>query len=111
MVEKCKHCGKDIKDLKPTQKGQHIANCILNPNFKFTAEKRAKSKLNTQRIKNPLIKLKLNCLNCDKDFEIDVIESYYKRGKYTKCCCKECAYKYSYSFVNKGAKSVVKKLK
>ena len=31
MVEICKHCGKDIKDLKPTQKGQHIANCKLNP--------------------------------------------------------------------------------
>ena len=42
MVEICKHCGKDIKDLKPTQKGQHIANCVMNPNFKITAEKRVR---------------------------------------------------------------------
>jgi hypothetical protein len=100
MVENCKHCGKDIKNLKSTQKGQHIANCIMNPNFKITVEKRSKYRLNTQRIKNPLIKLKLNCLNCNKEFDIEVVESYYKRDRYKKCCSKKCASKYSYSFIN-----------
>jgi hypothetical protein len=106
MVENCKYCGKDIKDLRPTQKGQHVANCVMNPNFKFTAEKRSKSRLNTQRLKNPLIKLKLNCLNCNKEFEVEVIESYYKRGRYIKCCCKKCAHKYSSNFLDKNKKKV-----
>ena len=39
MVKNCKHCGKDISDLKPTQKGQHISNCRLNPNLKKIKEK------------------------------------------------------------------------
>ena len=108
MVKNCKHCGKDIKDLKPTQKGQHIANCKLNPNFVLTNEKRNKTKLDNNRLKNPLINLKLNCLNCDKEFEIEIIESYYKRGQYIKCCCKKCAYKYSSSFFNRNEKKIKK---
>lgn len=54
MIEKCKHCGKDIKNLKPTQKGQHISNCVLNPNFILIKEKRNKTKLERSRLKNPL---------------------------------------------------------
>ena len=64
--------------------------------------------METSRIKNPLIKLKLNCLNCNKEFEIDVIESYYKRNRYTKCCCKECAYKYSSNSLDRDKKKIIK---
>jgi len=95
MVEYCKFCGKDIKDLKPTQKGQHVANCSMNPNIKIIKDKRALSKIETQRAKNPILKIKLRCLNCNEEFEIDVIESYYKRGRYKKCCCEKCAKQYS----------------
>lgn len=108
MVENCKHCGKNIKDLKPTQKGQHIANCKLNPNFKLTSEKRSKTRLENKRIKNPLIKLKLNCLNCNKEFEIDVVESSYNIGRYRKCCCTTCARKFSISFIDRDKKKIKK---
>jgi len=52
------------------------------------------------------LKLKLICLNCGKLFEIEVIESYYKRGRYNKCCCKECSSKYSSSFVDRNKKKI-----
>jgi hypothetical protein len=100
MVKNCKHCGKDISDLKPTQKGNHITNCKLNPNLKTNEEKRIETRLKNQRIKNPMIKLKLKCLYCDKEYEINVIESYYNRGKYKKCCCKKCSSNYSHTYVD-----------
>lgn len=95
MVEKCKFCGKDIKCLKSTQKGQHVSNCEMNPNIKKIKEKRSLAKIETQRIKNPLLTINIKCLNCDKEFEIEVIESYYKRGRHKKCCCEKCAKQYS----------------
>ncbi len=108
MVEECKYCGKDIKDLKPTQKGQHIANCKLNPNFSQINEKRNKTRIKNRRLKNPLIKLKLNCLNCDKEFEIEVVESYYKNNRYKKCCCLECSKKYSSNSFDRDKKKIKK---
>ena len=108
MVKNCKHCGKDISDLKPTQKGQHISNCRLNPNLKKIKEKRSETRLKNQRIKNPMIKLKLNCLYCNEEYEIEVIESYYKKGKYKKCCSKKCSSNYSHSYVNITKKKIKK---
>lgn len=110
MVKNCKHCGKDISDLKPTQKGHHVVNCKLNPDLKKIEEKRIKTRLENQKIKNPLIKLKLNCLYCDKEFETEVIESYYNRGRYKKCCCKECSSKYSRKYLDLN-KTKIKKCK
>lgn len=102
MIEKCKFCNKDIKDLKPTQKGNHISNCKMNPKFIETINKRKKTKLENSRLKNPLIRVKLNCLYCEKEYEIDIVESYYIRGKYNKCCSLECARKYSFSNVDRN---------
>ena len=91
MITNCPHCNKDLIDLKPTQRGNHISNCKLNPNFKEYQEKRVKTRTINQRKKNPILKLKLNCLSCGKEFEIEAIESYYKNGRYQKCCSKKCA--------------------
>lgn len=101
MVEKCKYCDKDISNLSSTKKGYHVANCDKNPNYKLNIEKRSIIISKNKRLKNPIIKLKLKCLNCDKDFEIDVIESYYKKGKYKKCCCEKCAKIYSSNKCNR----------
>ena len=108
MVEECEHCGKNIKDLKPTQKGYHIANCIMNPNFKNTVKKRNLSRLNTKRLKNPLIKLNLNCLKCGEEFEIEIPESSYKLGRYKKFCSTTCARKFSSSFIDRDKKKIRK---
>lgn len=95
MIINCPHCGKNLNDLKPTQKGNHIANCKLNPNFEEYQKKRLETKIKNIRKKNPLLKLRLYCINCNKEYEIEVVESYYKRGNYRKCCCKKCANNYS----------------
>ena len=91
MITNCPHCNKDLKYLKPTQRGNHISNCVLNPNLIRNKEKRSETKLKNQRIKNPILKLKLNCLSCGKEYGIEVIESYYKNGRYQKCCSKICS--------------------
>jgi hypothetical protein len=111
MVNKCKYCDKDISGLSPQKKGYHVANCNSNPNYKFNLEKRTLTRLKNKRLKNPIIKLKLICLNCNKKFEIDIIESYYKKGKYKKCCCKKCAKTYSSHKLNREniKKSICKK--
>lgn len=106
MIKECPHCNKYLNDLKPTQKGQHTSNCKLNPNYQRNKDKRVKTRLINQRIKNPVLKLKLNCLYCGKEYEIDVIESYYRRGSYKKCCCKICSKKYSSSFFDKTLKKI-----
>jgi hypothetical protein len=73
MVEKCKYCDKDISNLSSTKKGYHVANCDKNPNYKLNIEKRTNTISKNKRLKNPIIKLKLKCLNCDKDFEKDYL--------------------------------------
>jgi len=91
----CKYCGKDISNLKSYQKGGHVSSCKLNPNRDNINYKQTQNRNINKRKSNPIIKLKLNCLNCDKEYEINVIESYYKRYQYKKCCSKVCAKSYS----------------
>jgi hypothetical protein len=100
MVNYCKHCGKDLFDLKSYQKGGHISNCNQNPNYDETTKKRKETKSNNQQIKNPILKIKLNCLNCNNEFEIEVTNNNYRKGKYKKCCSLECSSKYSSKFNN-----------
>ena len=87
----CKYCNKDLSNLKPQQRGGHISNCKLNPNHINTIKKQTTNRNLSKRKNNPVIKINLNCLNCNEEFEIDVIKSYYDRGKYQKCCSKKCA--------------------
>lgn len=95
MEKECKHCHKIIHYDKPQQLGRHISNCPSNPNLSLTRQKQTEGRIKFLRAKNPLLKIVLNCLFCNKEFNIEVVKSAYNRGYYTKCCSKECAHKYS----------------
>lgn len=41
---------------------------------------------------------KLICLNCDKEYNLELTLAQYNENKYRKCCCAECSAKYSGSF-------------
>lgn len=45
---------------------------------------------------------KLKCLNCEKEYELQLTENQYSKEKYKKCCCLDCSSKYSNSFINYG---------
>ena len=100
MINECRYCGKNVSSLKPEQKGQHLMSCKSNPNLEKINKKRIETRSKNQRLKNPIINVKLKCLYCDKEFKILVIKSNYERGDYRKCCSRKCSSQYSHSHLD-----------
>jgi len=107
-MKKCPYCDFESKNDKSV--AGHISVCKDNPNLnsKERNRKLSESMIKFNKIKYPKIKLKLKlkCLNCGVVYKIETIESKFKRGKYQKCCSKDCAHKYTSS---KNDKNRIKK--
>lgn len=95
MEKECKHCNQVIQYDKPQQLGAHIVNCSFNPKRADITKKSTLHRLESAREKNPMLHLKLICGYCGKEYQIDVVKSYYERGNYIKYCSKECAHSQS----------------
>ena len=76
----CKFCGNKFE--KGNQLGGHIVRCSLNPNFKKIIRK--------NKVQKHLIKLK--CIVCNNEYEIELSEKDIKLEKYRKTCSNHCAH-------------------
>lgn len=93
MKKECPHC-KDVIEYDKFQKfSSHQTFCHKNPKRQETITK-LQNKLKGKLIVNR-IKYKINCKNCNKEFEIEITESNFKKGKYKKCCSSYCSHSYS----------------
>lgn len=99
---RCPHCEKEIEFEKPQQFGGHVTNCSKNPKKKENSEKRVKTK-HDNKFKIYVLK----CLNCEKEYELEISIEKFEKGKYRKCCCKKCSAQYSSKFINHNDKKYV----
>ena len=94
MKKICQHCNNEVEYEKYQTFGSHITNCNMNPK-KFEINRK---RIETKRKKHKIYKI--NCLNCNKEYELELTENRYLKGKYKKCCCKRCVNKYTQSFID-----------
>lgn len=83
----CEYCGKEYKNGQSL--GGHIILCKKNPNNYIETFKEKKAHLNQKR--NPLKKYLLKCEMCEKEYEIELHESDFNKGKYRHTCSRHCA--------------------
>jgi len=88
-IKKCKWCEKNIEVEKQCLFALHVCNCDSNPNKKVRIEKQKKLFSGKEKVERKTIKQK--CPKCDKEFEIKITDSEYKRNKYKKFCSNNCA--------------------
>ena len=97
----CKHCGKEFES--PRQLGGHIVSCKQNPN------KRTKEFNKTLGIKNhERANYKIYtfvCEVCGKEYQLELSENSYNKGKYKRTCSDECAKKLTAKNTNKTEKN------
>lgn len=79
----CKYCGKEFDNSK--QLGGHISCCSKNPNF---IDRINKIK---QTIQNKKHLYTFKCEICGKEYQLELTEKMYNKGKYKKTCSDKCA--------------------
>lgn len=79
MIKECKYCNVSIEYDSKYQLGAHVGNCKLNPNRTYKSSK------------HPLIVYKCLCEKCNDEYEIELSENNYNKGKYKKYCSRKCA--------------------
>ena len=72
---KCKFCGKEYNNYQSLN--SHVRQCKLNPNRHI--KKSNKKEYN------------LICQKCGKEYKLELTETNYNKGEYTKYCCRSCA--------------------
>ena len=88
-INKCKWCEKEIEVEKQCLFAIHVCNCDSNPNKKIRIEKYKTLFSGKEKVERRIIKQK--CPKCDKEFEIKITDSEYKKNKYKKFCSNKCA--------------------
>lgn len=86
MKKYCKYCKLEIEVKNGQTFGGHIASCKSHPNRLDIDKKNSLSHFKEK------VHLKLNCVECGNEFEIDVRPGIYKRNKYKKCCSQRCSH-------------------
>ena len=84
MEKECKFCGEIIKYDKPQQLGGHLVNCLLNPNRKERLEKISRSKKKVKLFN-------LTCSKCKEEYQVEITQEKFNKGKYNKFCSRKCA--------------------
>jgi len=101
MCYTCKYCGKHFES--PRQLGGHIVSCEQNPN------KRTKEFNKTLGIKNHeranFKTYNFVCEVCGKEYQLELSENSYNKGKYKRTCSDECAKKLTSKHTNKIEKN------
>lgn len=108
-IRKCPHCEVDIDCSKGGYRtlNGHKSNCVLNPKFESRAIKKRDSFI---RNNDDLLRkiVSVNCIVCNKPFEIKASKKSLKQGNYNKHCSRACA---NVTTNNKGLIGKVKSLK
>lgn len=73
----------------------HVRWCKSNPKFTEKNNKFKEKLSNTLKSKNPLIKYKLKCIVCNKEYELEMTKNIYDKGEYRKTCSSICSHKLS----------------
>ena len=94
----CKYCGKEFETAK--QLGGHVSCCNKNPNH-INKINKAKE---TIKLKKHIYTIK--CEICGKEFQLELTENTFNKGKYKKTCSDSCAKKLTAKHTNKQNKSV-----
>lgn len=85
MKKFCDYCKKEISFEKHQQWAAHRSNCKFRPNINEKSEKI--KEYQKSRIKKFII----NCKKCNKEIELNLTESAYKKGDHKKYCSRKCA--------------------
>lgn len=97
----CKYCGKEFDSGRKL--GGHVIYCKCNPN------KRSKEKQleigNKKRIFANYKTYTFVCEVCGKEYQLELSENSYNKGKYKKTCSVECAKKLTAQHTNKTEKN------
>jgi hypothetical protein len=105
----CRFCGKKYESLAAI--GGHVQGCILNPRKKEILAKIIKTRVENNRIKDPIVTKGLLCKNCKKSFKQTATVSTFNRGRGRSCCTNLCAHRYAQSFVDLSKLSETMKVK
>lgn len=92
-VHKCKYCGREFETAQKL--GAHVRCCSKNPNWKKAVQKRSQTVKENTDLRNPIIHVKLSCVECGGDYELDVRKDQFKNGNYKHFCSSECAHIYA----------------
>jgi len=87
-INNCKWCKKEIVVDKQCLFALHISNCDYNPNKIKRIENYKKLYKGKQKVERKT--LKQNCPKCEKEFEIKLTDSEFRRNKYKKYCSTTC---------------------
>lgn len=74
----CKYCNKEFTTGQ--KMGGHVTKCNKNPNKQVII-----------RNKQPKIIYNINCVVCNKSFDVSCTNSNFIKGKYRKTCSAACA--------------------
>ena len=88
-IKVCEWCKKTITVDKQSQFAIHIANCDNNPS-KLKRNEKCSSLFKGKEIVKRIV-LKQNCPKCNKEFEIKITNSEYKKNRFRKFCSRKCA--------------------
>ena len=88
-IKVCEWCKKTITVDKQSQFAIHIANCDDNPS-KLKRNEKCSSLFKGKEIVKRIV-LKQNCPKCNKEFEIKITNSEYKKNRFRKFCSRKCA--------------------
>lgn len=94
----CRYCNKGFETSQKL--GAHVRNCGQNPNARLRQKKSLQTQKELYDIKNPIIHVKLNCINCGKEYELDVRQKQFDNDAYKKCCSSSCAHSYAAKFAD-----------
>ena len=87
----CPYCGETFL-MNKRSFANHIRWCKLNPRYdEIRNSTISKNKASRKKTKIR----KLNCVICNKEYEIECTDNIFNKGKYKKTCCTECAHKLS----------------
>ena len=81
----CKYCNKEIIVEKQQSFASHVAAC--NPDKRESIRKR----IETLKKLNPINTYYLNCIKCQKEYDLEIKKLTYEKGKYRKTCSSKCS--------------------
>lgn len=104
----CKHCGKEFESSR--QLGGHIVYCSQNPTKRTKEFNKKLGEKNKERANYKTYTFA--CEICGKEYQLELSENSYNKGKYKRTCSDECAKKLTAKNTNKTKKNekIAKKL-
>ena len=97
----CKHCGKEFGNSR--QLGGHIVYCSQNPNKRTKEFNKKLGEKNHEKANYKIYTFV--CEVCGKEYQLELSENSYSKGKYKRTCSDECAKKLTAKNTNKTEKN------